>query len=196
MYWKSLALLTAMAFLPSFASAQAVTDPPGIFEPDAVKNVDVASLAEGMDRVIYEMAFSESANLQTLLQYDYDRLVKYYQDLSDTVGIVCTTQRADWPFSFERMYNIDYLTTEVVDEGITNPALRWTIRWTSGMIANMSRSESASLSNGMLVDDCDRLAQGFDKLNVYLAQYEVEADQADKPQSSPFQQELNVGGGQ
>jgi hypothetical protein len=171
-----------------------ITDPSEIFEPSAVKNTDIASLAEEMDRTIYEMAYSESAKVSTLAQFDYERLVDYAAKTRAGVDKIRGTPRADWPFSYDRMYTIKYLTTEIVDDQVTNPALRWVIRWNSGMIANCTRSESAALSNGLLINDYNRLILGLNKLDAYIAGYSVEDDQADRPQSSPFQLSDNLTG--
>lgn len=171
-----------------------ITDPAEIFEPAAIKNTDIASLAEEMDRIMYEMAYSESASVSTLTEFDYQRLIDYSAKLRTGIETIRNTDRADWPFSYDRMYTITYRTKEIVSGDVTNPALRWVIRWSSGMIANSTRSESASLSNGLLINDYARLVLALDKLDSYLANYDNEDTQSDRPQSSPFQQAHNLSG--
>ena len=62
------------------------------------------------------------------------------------------------------------------------------------MIANSTRSESAQLSNGLVKKDYDRLILGLNKLDAYLAQYNDEDSQNDRPQYTVFQRAANAGG--
>lgn len=187
----SVALTLAMLFTPIPAYSQIIDDP-GVYVPDQVKNVDVDALVEYIDRVAYELAFSESASLTDIAEYDYERIVAWSAKIREKFELFYNTKRSNWPHSRARMYTIKYTTTAIMEDQVINPGLRYAISYLAGMMSNLSRSQSADLSNGLLVEDYNIGIGGIDKFDVLLASY-APAGMTGDPQNSTFERGQNLG---
>jgi len=185
MLTKTLILMFSMTMAhPALSQDPAPNDP---WAPEYIYNLDLVGYAENLDGMIVEMVNSESARVEGVLEYDFDRLKSYSQKLRALITSVRSVPRADMPHSTGNVYSITY-DSEGLDFGsTTNEAIRWITRWMSNMMVQATRSDSANATNGINVFDYDRQIQALDKLDAYIASYEAAAEPVDRPQFSGYE---------
>lgn len=160
-----------------------------LWEPASIRNMDVVGVCERIDRTMYEISQSESASLNSLEEYDLNRIISYNSALRTYVDVVNQANRMDLPHSYPAQYTIKYICNDAnVDyDGTKNRILRDLQRLYANMLLQWSRSESADKSNGFYEADYNRFLLIMDRVDGYIDSYIKEATPLDLPESSTFE---------
>ena len=158
-----------------------------VWTPDHVRNMDVVGVVERIDRTIYELMECESSELNSLEEYDIQRVLDYNDALRTYTKVVNEANRMDLPHSYPRFYAIKYITQGVDYNGTKNRIIRDLVRLYSNGMVQWSRSESADKSNGFYDADYNRFLLIMDRIDGYMQSYIKEATPLDLPESSAFE---------
>ena len=164
-----------------------------IWDPADIRNMDVVGVCERIDRIMYEMSQSESAKLNSLEEYDIERIIQYNAALRIYVSTVNEANRMDLPHSYPAMYSIKYICSEgnIDYESTKNRIIRDLQRLYANMLVQWSRSESADKSNGFYEADYNRFILIMDRIDGYISSYIKEATPLDLPESSTYEDSIN-----
>ena len=161
------------------------------WSPDSVRNMDVVGIVERWDKYAYELFTSESATLNSINQYDMDRILQYNAALRTYVDTINDSVMMDLPHSTPAMYNIKYLTQGLEYDNVKNKAIRDLIRLYVNGWLQWSRSESADKSNGFYDFDYNRFVLIMDRIDQFIAAYIEQATPQDQPESSNYSAQKN-----
>ena len=165
-----------------------------IWTPDQVRNLDVVGVVERIDKCMYEIMESESAMLNSIEEYDLERIKSYNAALRNYTEVVYKSNRMDLPHSYPSMYQIKYLTLGKTEYDETkNKNLRDLLRLYANAMVQWSRSESADKSNGYYDADYSRFELIMDRIDGYINAYVEESTPLDWPESSTFEDAQNNG---
>ena len=185
-YFKSASLgviLSALLAVPSFAQEAPVND---IWSPDYIRNFDLASAAEQVDRYMVEVAESISAQQNSINEYDYDRIAAYNVKLRQVIETIYLAQDADLVNTFPYMYKITYHAEDMEFGNVENEGIRWLERAYANMLGIFTKSESANDSNGIEEPDYNRFIILMNKIDTYLANWNPDIE-VDLPKHSLFE---------
>ena len=158
-----------------------------VWEPDKVRNMDVVGAVERIDRTIYELMESESSMLNSLEEYDIERVLQYNAALRTYCAVINSANRMDLPHSYPGMFDIKYITKETDYDGTKNRIIRDLVRYYANAMVQWSRSESADKSNGFYEADYTRFLLIMDRIDAYMEAYIKEATPLDLPESSAYE---------
>jgi hypothetical protein len=158
-----------------------------LYDPSTVRNMDVVGIAERIDRTMYEIATSESSTLNSLEQYDLERIEMYNAALRTYASFINSSVMMDLPHSTPTQFTIKFLTQGLDLDSTKNRVLRDLLRLYSSALLQWTRSESADKSNGWYPFDYDRFLLIMDRIDGYLSQYVESALPLDLPESSAFE---------
>lgn len=168
--------------------ADVAVDP---WSPTSCRNMDVVGIVERWDKYTYEIMTSMSGTLNSIDEFDLERIQSYNKALRTYASVIFKSNRMDLPHTTPNMYNIQYLTQGLNFDDIKNKALRDIIRLYVNGWNQWSRSESADRSNGYEEFDYNRFLLIMDRIEGFIQSYIDEALPLDLPESSTFEDANN-----
>ena len=151
------------------------------YEVTEANNYDIIGGVERFDKVIGEIAQSESADGGAQSSFDRVRIDSYNAVLRSYMATVAAqTGLVDLPHTYPTPYPIKYWSN-TLDVEVRNPASRnLLIMYTQGM-EQLSKSASAGHSNGITPHDYQRFVQIMDKIEAFLTDYVDQVTPVDMP---------------
>lgn len=157
-----------------------------------MENSDLAGLIEKIDEAIYETLLSQSSGLTDWRQADRTRINSYLTRAERYFNWVISEPETDSPQTHPLSYPIEYLSNreETPDgkpliQSPENKGLRDCVRLMRVWMAEMSKSASRRMPNGMAVPDQERFNSHLTKIRSFLANYIDETQPVDLPESNP-----------
>jgi len=166
-----------------------------IWCPDAIRNSLLSGAAEMIDQTIVEYEESESADLNVLTAFDYERFVDYNTKLVSYFDKIFNTARADNPHTFDLLYTITYQAEPLDFSSVNNESVRTLLRLHVDLLGNTTRSESADASNGIQKADYDRVIGNLAQIRSFLDEFFNEDQPHDLPQHSATETAIREAGG-
>ena len=167
-----IALFTALFSVAVWASPYEVTE---------ANNYDIIGGVERFDKVIGEIAQSESADGGANSSFDRTRIDSYNAALRAYMATIASqTGQVDLPHSYPTLYPIEYWSN-TLDVQVRNPSVRnLLVLYMQGM-EQLSKSASAGHSNGITPHDYQRFLMIMDKIENFLTDYIDQATPIDMP---------------
>jgi hypothetical protein len=167
----------------------------GPFSVTWMKNNDLVGAVERIDICIAELARSESADSGGAQIFDRQRIDMYNKQIDEYMDyVVSVTGKVDVPHTYPTRYDISYISNTLEHVDITNKAMRDLIRLYLQMMEQLSKSGSASWSNGIEQHDYNRYVMIRDKIQSFLTDYVDVVTPVDMPEYTSFSQEGGAGG--
>ena len=159
-------------------AALATANPYEVLEAN---NYDIIGGVERFDKVIGEIAQSESADGGANSEFDRARIDSYNSAIRAYMGTVAAqTGTVDLPHTYPTPYPIRYWSN-TLDVEVRNPAVRnLLVLYLQGM-EQLSKSASAGHSNGISPHDYNRFLMIMDKIETFLTDYIDQATPIDFP---------------
>lgn len=148
----------------------------------AILNNEVLGYRDKINRYMYELQKSQSANGSEYLPYDLVRLKSYVSSLRFYLDYMKNVPLQDLPETNPRDYAVreDTKIQEVENEMVNHLARLFEL-----CRDEMDASQSALRSSGILVFDYNRAHQYLDRVDQYIVDYVEVATPLDLPESSP-----------
>ena len=157
------------------------------WEPKNVRNMDIVGAVERADRYAFDMCRFESASQNIITEFDITRIQSYNNALRLYVDTLAAAPATDNPHSYPGQYTIYYLTENFDFDTVKNKALRDITRMYVNLWVNLSRGESADMSNGYTKFDLHRFHLHMDRIDYYINSYIEQALPIDLPESSAYE---------
>lgn len=153
-------------------------------EDDAlmIYNDDIESLYNRINRVIFELQKSASANVTDINEHDRRRITAFVNYVSTFVDYVEKKKYLDWPETHPIQITLDK-SPEI--QKVENLLIRDLVKKLVRLRNEIINSQSARNSNGIISHDMDRLKAGIQAIRAFLIEYADKVVPVDMPESSP-----------
>ena len=168
-------------FIALFAALFSVSVWASPYDVAEANNYDIIGGVERFDKIIGEIAQSESADGGANSSFDRTRVDTYNAALRAYMStIAAQTGQVDLPHSYPTAYPIEYWSN-TLDVTVRNPSVRnLLVLYLQGM-EQLSKSASAGHSNGITPHDYNRFLLIMDKIEAFLTDYIDQATPIDFP---------------
>jgi hypothetical protein len=156
-----------------------------------VLNDDVVGLYKRLNRFIEELFKSQSANVTDMNVHDQNRLQSYLNSVTAYLDwIVSSDQPMDYP---ETHPKVTVLEEPPVVPDIENPIVVDLVKLFIRARDEMTNSQSARYSTGLIVHDEQRVRAVVQRAQDYLDNYIKAVVPIDQPESTPKQTDTGSG---
>lgn len=158
----------------------------------SMENADLAGLIEKIDEALFETLLSQSSGLTNWRTADRTRIDSYLARCERYFEWMISEPETDSPQTHPMKYPIEYLSNR--EEGpdglplVQNPenkGLRHCVRLMRVWMAEMAKSASRRMPNGLALPDQERFNAHLTKIRSYLTGYIDETQPLDLPESNP-----------
>lgn len=150
--------------------------------PIVVYNHDIVGFYYRINKFVVELVKSASSNVSQLNAYDRARLGTYLLALRAFHDWVLAQPHLDLPETTPREYKLDEPEPAV---SVENDEVDDIVRMLVLARQELTNSQSARLSSGLIPFDATRFAAIITKVENFLVQYVDKATPLDLPESSP-----------
>jgi hypothetical protein len=157
-----------------------------------MENSDLAGLIEKIDEGIFELLLSQSSGLTQWRDADRIRTTAYLNRAESYFNWMTSEPETDSPQTHPMKYPIEYLSNrdETPDgqpliQSPENKGLRDCVRLMRVWMAEMSKSSSRRMPNGMADHDKERFTSHLAKIRSFLTNYVDDTLPVDLPESNP-----------
>jgi hypothetical protein len=148
-----------------------------------VLNDDVVGIYKRMNRFIVELVKSQSANVTDMNIHDQKRLQSYLDSIAFYIDWVVS---ADNPMDYPETHPTSTILEEVpVVPEIENPIVVDLVKLLTRARDEVTNSQSARYSTGLISHDEVRLRSVIARVQLYLDNYIKKVVPIDQPESSP-----------
>ena len=165
---------------------------PSLYEITEMENVDLVGIIERIDEANYEMLLSQSSGLTAFRVADRARIEAYLNRAESLFTWIIGQPEVDSPQTHPILYPISYLSNKMdgpdgkaIIHDPENKGLRDCVRMMRVWMAEMSRSASRRMPNGISKPDQDRFTSHLDKIRKYLTDYIDATQPVDLPETNP-----------
>lgn len=153
-------------------------------ETDVLKifNDDIESIYNRINRVIYELQKSASANVTDVNTHDRSRITAYVNYVSTFVEYVEKKKSLDWTETHPLTIILKAPPT-IMD--VENLIIKDLVKMFKRCRDELINSQSARNSNGIIEHDLTRAKAGLQAIRAFLIEYVDKTVPVDMPESTP-----------